>query len=89
MLLHFAVMMLLPHFLDPILLSLVSGPDFMEVPINTILGSKCMKVLYIALHERCQWSERYSVSIRIQSERGKMRTRITPNKDTFNAVLEI
>ena len=54
MLLHFAVMMLLPHFLDPILLSLVSGRDFMEVPINTILGSKYMKVLYIALHKRCQ-----------------------------------
>ena len=54
MLLYFAVMMLLPHFLDPILLSLVSGPDFMEVPINTILGSKCMNVLYITLHKSYQ-----------------------------------
>ena len=32
-------------------------------------------------------TERYSVSLRIQSECGKMRTRITPNTDTFYAVL--
>ena len=30
---------------------------------------------------------RYSVSLRIQSECGKMRTRITPNTDTFYAVI--
>ena len=30
--------------------------------------------------------ERYSVSLRIQAECGKMRTRITPNMDTFHAV---
>ena len=30
--------------------------------------------------------ERYSVSLRIQSESGKMQTRITPNTDTFHAV---
>ena len=28
-------------------------------------------------------AERYGVSLRIQSECGKMRTRITPNRDTF------
>ena len=32
-------------------------------------------------------TERYSVSIRIQSEFGKIRTRITLNTDTFYAVL--
>ena len=32
-------------------------------------------------------TERYSLSLRIQSECGKMRTRITPNTDTFCAVL--
>ena len=32
-------------------------------------------------------TERYSISLRIQSECGKMRTRITPNTDTFYAVL--
>ena len=32
-------------------------------------------------------TEKYSVSLRIQSECGKMRTRITPNTDTFYAVL--
>ena len=31
--------------------------------------------------------EIYSVSLRIQSKYGKMRTRITPNTDTFYAVL--
>ena len=31
-------------------------------------------------------TERYSVSLRIQSECGKMQTRITPNTDTFHAV---
>ena len=31
-------------------------------------------------------TERYAVSLPIQSECGKMRTRITPNKDTFYAV---
>ena len=31
-------------------------------------------------------TERYSVSLRIQSECGKIRTRITPNTDTFHAV---
>ena len=32
-------------------------------------------------------TERYEVSIRIQSECGKMRTRIIPNTDTFYAVI--
>ena len=33
--------------------------------------------------------ERYGVSLRIQSECGKIRTRITPNADTFYAVSNI
>ena len=32
-------------------------------------------------------TEKYSVSLRIQSKWGKIRTRKTPNKDTFHAVL--
>ena len=32
-------------------------------------------------------TERYGVSLRIQSKSGKMQTRITPNTDTFHAVL--
>ena len=32
-------------------------------------------------------AERYGVSLRIQSECGKMLTRITPNTDTFYAVI--
>ena len=31
-------------------------------------------------------TERYGVSLRIQSDCGKMRTRITPNMDTFYAM---
>ena len=31
-------------------------------------------------------TERYRLSLRIQSECGKIRTRITPNTDTFHAV---
>ena len=31
-------------------------------------------------------TESYGVSLRIQSECGKIRTRITPNTDTFHAV---
>ena len=34
-------------------------------------------------------TERYGVSLRIQSECGKMWTRKTPNMDTFNAVIWI
>ena len=33
--------------------------------------------------------ETYSVSLRIQSKCGKMRTRITPNTDTFHAVQKV
>ena len=32
-------------------------------------------------------TERYGVSLRIQSDCGKMRTRITPNTNTFHSVL--
>ena len=34
-------------------------------------------------------TERYSVSLHIQSECGKIRTRITPNTDTFYAVIAL
>ena len=34
-------------------------------------------------------TERYGVSLRIQSEFGKMRTRITPNTDIFHAELTL
>ena len=34
-------------------------------------------------------TERYGVSLRIQSKYGKIRTRITPNTDTFYAVAEM
>ena len=44
---------------------------------------QCIGIKWINLH----WVKRYGVSLRIQSECGKMRARITPNKDTFHAEL--
>ena len=57
-------------------------------------------LLHGTLHKKCPYSnypdqyfptfglnmERHSVCLRIQSEYGKMRTRITPNTDTFHVV---
>ena len=54
----------------------------------------------VALHEKCRVrnfsgpyflafelnTERYSVSLRTQSEYGKIRTKKTPNTDTFHGV---
>ena len=65
--------------------------------------SPCIKPDSFTLREKCRvWSylcpyfsafglntERNSVSLRIQSECGKIRTRITPDTDTFYAVLVI
>ena len=43
---------------------------------------------YSTTHFPAFWlnTDRYSISLRIQSECGNMRTRITPNMDTFYAV---
>ena len=52
----------------------------------------CMKSVRILSYSGLHFSafglntERYGVSLRIQSKRGKMRTRITPNMDTAYAV---
>ena len=55
----------------------------------------CVKSVYIGIHSGPYFlpfglnTGRYSVSLRIQSECGKIPTRITPNTDTFYAVLDI
>ena len=36
---------------------------------------------------KCDSCERYEISLRIQSECGKIGTRITPNTDSFHAVM--
>ena len=52
----------------------------------------CVKRVCIQSHSGPYFSafglntDRYGVSLRIQSECGKMWTRITPNMDTFHAV---
>ena len=39
------------------------------------------------LRKKCPYTERYGVSPRIQSKFGKIWTRITPNMETFHALL--
>ena len=49
-------------------------------------------VILLRIFPHSDWilnTERYEVSLRIQSECRKMRTRITPNMDTFYAVITI
>ena len=55
--------------------------DFVEFHVFPIIAA--------TLHEKCTYSEFfwYGVSLRIQSECSKTRTRKTPNTDTFHAVL--
>ena len=57
-------------------------------------NSHCVKSVRIRSYSGPYFSafrlntESYGVSLRIQSECGKIRTRITPNTDTFYAVSE-
>ena len=57
-----------------------------------LFKSQCMKSVSIRKYSGPHFpafelnTERYSVSLRIQPERGKIQTRITPNTDTFYAV---
>ena len=63
----------------------------METIFNTTLREKCpySELFWSAFPEFGLNTERYFVSLRIQSECGKMQIRITPNADTFYAVLFI
>ena len=56
--------------------------------INISLRKKCPYSGYFVPHFSAFGlnTERYGVSLHIQSECGKMRTRITPNMNTFHAV---
>ena len=65
-----------------------------QIFINTYLScSHCVKSVHIRSFSGMYFlalgldAERYGVSLCIQSESGKMRTRKTPNKDTFHAVI--
>ena len=52
------------------------------------VGKYCILNLWDSLREKCPYSKLFwSVFSRIQSECGKMRTKITPNTDTFYAVI--
>ena len=57
-----------------------------------MLVNQCVKSLRIRSYSDPHFpafglnTERYGVSLRIQPECRKMRTRITPNTDTFHAV---
>ena len=56
---------------------------------HKVLNFHCVKSVHIGIVLVCifphsAWMRRYSVSLRIQSECGKIRTRITPNTDEFS-----
>ena len=54
---------------------------------QNMLRLKCWPLVFTSLHEKCPHSELFwSAFSRIQSECGKMRTRITPNTNTFYAM---
>ena len=54
---------------------------------QNILRLRCWTLVFTSLHEKCPHSELFwSAFSRIQCECGKMRTRITPNTDTFYAM---
>ena len=74
--------------------SMCHSPESCLRPFQTDI----MKLQTLKLREKCPYSQlfwsafsrirtEYEVSLRIQSKCGKMRTRITPNTDTFYAVL--
>ena len=67
---------------------------FLRIPfLHNFSGKHCAKSVLIRSYSGQDFHSfglntgRYSVSLRIQSECGKMRTRTTPNTDTFHAVL--
>ena len=57
------------------------------------MKSHCVKSVHIRSYSSPYFpafglnTERYGVSLHIQSKSGKMRTRITPNTDNFHAVV--
>ena len=64
-----------------------------NLKVLLVLSLHCVKSVHIRSYCGPQFpafglnTERYSLSLRIQSKYGKMRTRITPNTGTFHAVL--
>ena len=65
--------MIIFHCAKSVRIQSYSGPHFSAFGLNT---------------ERYSVSLRYTISLRIQSKCGKIRTRITPNTSTFYAVFE-
>ena len=55
-------------------------------PYFTAWKFSVFRVILFRILSHLDWVLRYSVSLRIQSECGKMRTRISLHKDTFYAV---
>ena len=67
--------------------------DFIPLPHSHITPVHCTKNVRIRSYSGPHFpafglnTESYSVSLRIHSECGKMTTRITPNTDTFHAMV--
>ena len=66
---------------------------FGNIPTSTQCHLHCVKSVRIRSYSGPYFptfglnTQRYSASLRTQSECGKMQTRITPNQNTFHAVL--
>ena len=84
-LLHIFRTLFLKNTSGRLLLSLLSSWPVWKMWLNTELLSGLF--LFSSLREKCPCSELFqSISLRSQSECGKIRTRITPNTDAFYAV---
>ena len=62
---------------------------------DKVIGVHCVKTVHIRIYSGPYFpsfelnAERYRLSLRIQSKCEKIQTRITPNTDTFHAVVQI
>ena len=79
--------------LQPITIRFFNVNCNLEVFVSLIYLLHCVKRVRIRSYSRFYFpafglnTERYSVSLRIESECVKIRIRVTPNTNTFNAVL--
>ena len=82
---------ILIYFEDLKSVLIVENVFFITVIIDDVTKNHCVKRVHIWSYSGPHFpafglnTERYGVSLRILSECGKMRTRITPNTDTFHA----
>ena len=59
---------------------------YSSLAIITAWKESVFRVILVCIFPHSDWMKRYSASLCIQPKYGKIRTRITPNTDTFYAV---